>query len=111
MSNSELEVGYMKPPKASRFKPGISGNPKGRPRGTRNLATICHEACHTTIRVKDGDGYRNVTKIQAAVTQLINKAAAGDLHAIKLLMLVYQASGAASLEEREKAVQMIVEFV
>jgi hypothetical protein len=28
-------VGYGKPPKASQFSPGQSGNPKGRPKGAR----------------------------------------------------------------------------
>ena len=35
------QVGYRKPPVHTRFKPGQSGNPKGRPKGPRNLATGC----------------------------------------------------------------------
>nr|WP_306262013.1 DUF5681 domain-containing protein [Pararhizobium sp. IMCC21322] len=34
--NADYEVGYAKPPQSSRFKPGMSGNPKGRPKGARN---------------------------------------------------------------------------
>jgi hypothetical protein len=37
-------VGYGQPPVASRFKPGTSGNPKGRPRGAKNLKTLVKEA-------------------------------------------------------------------
>lgn len=31
------EVGYGKPPSATRFKPGQSGNPHGRPKGSKNI--------------------------------------------------------------------------
>ena len=34
------QVGYGKPPKLTRFKPGQSGNPRGRPRGALNMATV-----------------------------------------------------------------------
>ena len=37
--SDDYEVGYKKPPIHTRFKPGVSGNPKGRPKGTKNLAT------------------------------------------------------------------------
>ena len=29
---ADYEVGYGKPPKSRRFQPGVSGNPKGRPK-------------------------------------------------------------------------------
>ena len=32
----QYEVGYGKPPKSTQFKPGRSGNPKGRTKGSRN---------------------------------------------------------------------------
>jgi hypothetical protein len=34
------EVGYAKPPRENRFRKGRSGNPRGRPRGSKNLATL-----------------------------------------------------------------------
>ncbi len=38
-STGGYDVGYRKPPKHTRFKPGQSGNPRGRPKGTKNLKT------------------------------------------------------------------------
>jgi uncharacterized protein DUF5681 len=36
-------VGYKRPPIHTRFKPGQSGNPSGRAKGSQNLKTLCHK--------------------------------------------------------------------
>jgi hypothetical protein len=38
-STADYDVGHAKPPKHTRFQPGQSGNPRGRPKGTKNLKT------------------------------------------------------------------------
>jgi len=38
------EVGYGKPPRHTRFEPGVSGNPHGRPKDAKNLSTLVHDA-------------------------------------------------------------------
>jgi len=81
--NKGNEVGYGKPPKHGRFVAGKSGNPKGRPKGSRNLASIYHEQCLKRVSVKVDGVIRTMTKGEAAITQLLNKAAAGDLRAMK----------------------------
>ncbi len=51
----EYEVGYRRPPKTTRFKPGQSGNPKGRPAKARNFKSDVKKTLETPIRlVKDG---------------------------------------------------------
>jgi len=83
---STYEVGFGKPPRQSRFQKGASGNPKGRPKGKRNLVTVLERTLRETIVIKENGMPRTVTKLEAAVKQLVNKAASGDLIALRHLM-------------------------
>jgi hypothetical protein len=79
------EVGFGKPPKETRFKKGQSGNPKGRPKGAKNLATIVAEVCREKVRVKGENGASYyITKIEAIMKQLTNQAARGDMKATRM---------------------------
>ena len=82
------EVGFKKPPEATRFARGQSGNPNGRPKGSKNLATIVTTAAMQLITVTEHGKTRQVTKLEAAMTQLLNKAASGDFGAVRLLIQV-----------------------
>lgn len=79
---SDYPVGYAKPPQATRFKPGQSGNPKGRPKGAKNFATIFEEELETRIPVTENGKRKKITKRRAAVKQIVNKAVGGDVKAI-----------------------------
>jgi len=82
----EYEVGFGKPPKKNRFRKGVSGNPFGRPRGRRNLTTVLAETLYEKVVVVDDSGaQRTITRLEAAVRQLVNLAASGDLRALRHL--------------------------
>lgn len=78
-------VGYGKPPASTRFKRGQSGNPNGRPKGTLNIATVLAKALREQVVINEGGKRRVVTKLEAAAKQLVNKAASGDLSALRQL--------------------------
>ena len=80
------EVGYGKPPVHNRFKPGQSGNPRGRPSGSKNLKTMLAETLREKVVVTDNGKRKSISKGAALLTQLVNKAAQGDMRAIGLLV-------------------------
>jgi hypothetical protein len=82
----DYRVGYGRPPRSTRFQPGRSGNPKGRPPGSRSLAAIFHRIINTKVEVKGPHGIKTITKFEAGLTQLANMAATGDKRAIRDLM-------------------------
>ena len=81
-SRGSPRIGRGNPPKHTRFRKGISGNPKGRPKGSKNLSTYLLEAARDQVSVTVGGKRRKITKIQATAMQLATKAASGDQAAI-----------------------------
>src|SRR5581483_4543886 len=82
----DYEVGYAKPPRAFQFRKGRSGNPRGRPRQDPGIATVFRKISKQKVRTNGPNGPQWMTKLEASLTQLVNKAASGDLKATKLLM-------------------------
>ncbi|WP_420818748.1 DUF5681 domain-containing protein [Occallatibacter savannae] len=86
------DVGYGKPPQATQFTRGRSGNPKGRPKGSKNLSSVVQRECRQRVRVNGPGGPRMITKLEAAVMQIGNKAAQGELRAAKELFSLIRIS-------------------
>lgn len=82
----DYQVGYRKPPEHTRFRKGRSGNPRGRPAGSKNLATILARALDEPVLVSDNGRRRRITKREAIAAQLVNRSAQADLRAIQLLL-------------------------
>lgn len=75
-----------RPPEASRFKPGQSGNPKGRPKGSKNEATILHELFSRKIEVREGHRVRKVQFLEALFLRLCDTALRGDRQVTVMLL-------------------------
>ena len=90
-------VGYGRPPLHTRFRKGVSGNPRGRPRRRMDLASLLTEALdrrNASKRRKPG------TQREAIVAALVEKSASGDLRATKLLFELMRQIGLASRTAR-----------
>ncbi len=73
-------------PNASSFRPGQSGNPRGRPRrSSSKLSAIVTRTLGETIEAQENGKRRRITKLEAAVKQLVNHAARGDRQAAKFV--------------------------
>jgi Family of unknown function (DUF5681) len=79
-------VGYARPPRASRFQPGQSGNPNGRPKGARNASSLARDALERPINVKVKGTWRRMTVRKAAYLRLAERAVAGDAKALDYLL-------------------------
>jgi hypothetical protein len=92
-------VGYGKPPKHSQFKPGQSGNPKGRKKGKRNLQTDLEEELCRRVKVTEEGQHKSLTLQQLVVKNLVRKAAKGETRAEKLLIELIFRTGANEVSE------------
>jgi uncharacterized protein DUF5681 len=84
--NAKYAVGFGKPPRRTRFKKGRSGNPKGRPRGSRTSLTLLEQALSELVVVTENGQRKQITKGEAMLKQLVNKAASGDPRAMQMLL-------------------------
>lgn len=89
---------YRSPPKHTQFKPGQSGNPKGRPKGSKNFGTLLEKELNKKVTMtRDGKKIR-VTKKEVLVTQLVNEAAKGKRSYMEMLIRLMLSQDAATQE-------------
>lgn len=106
--SGDYEVGYRKPPKAHRFKPGQSGNPKGRPKKSALIAERIMKAFNEQVTVRTADGEVRISKFDAIVQQILAKAAKGDARAQRLVMNLWKEIGGASEENAPSGGVLVV---
>jgi hypothetical protein len=79
-------VGFGKPPQHTRFKKGKSGNPEGRPRGSKDFSTLINNELEERVSAKENGRTKRITKRKVVAKQLVNSGASGHLGATKLLL-------------------------
>lgn len=84
------EVGFRKPPKQHRFQPGVSGNAKGRPKGSRNLSTHVKRVLDKKIPVVDRGERKVMSAVEAILHRYLERAINGDVKAGSFLFTLFE---------------------
>lgn len=112
-------VGHGKPPQATRFRPGQSGNPKGRPKGKKRrpeepqherLKSIILEEAYRTIKVNDGPAQVSVPMAQAVMRSLAVTAAKGNTRAQKLFSELLSNTELSNKQADDESLQVMIEY-
>jgi hypothetical protein len=85
----KYEVGYGRPPIQSRFKPGKSGNPKGRPKGATGLNTLARELLTARVPVRTSSGEKKMRRIEAVLHKTFELALKGNPRALSQVLSLY----------------------
>jgi hypothetical protein len=86
LEGGDSEIGYRRPPKDTRFKPGQSGNPKGRPKGSISSAAFLRKILKEKATLREGPRTRTMSKLELMHYAQVHKAMKGDSKAYKTLM-------------------------
>jgi Family of unknown function (DUF5681) len=89
----EQSVGYGRPPKATQFKKGQSGNPKGRPKGSRPIGAVLQEILGQRIAVTENGRTRRLPALEVMLRRLANDAMRNEPVALKLMLSLFDRYG------------------
>ncbi len=85
----DYTIGYGKPPEHSKFVKGKSGNPKGRPKESKNLKTDLLEVLGEKVTIREGERTKKITKQRGFVLSLVNRGLKGDPRAASVLFNLF----------------------
>jgi hypothetical protein len=91
------EVGNKKPPKEHQFKPGQSGNPKGRPKGSLSFEAKVDKELSKLVPVNKNGKSVKMSKLDVGVTRLVDRFMSGDLKSTAIII------GLGKKNEKQKA--------
>ncbi|MGY0782011.1 hypothetical protein FBZ85_11611 [Azospirillum brasilense] len=95
----DYKVGYKKPPPSHRFQPGKSGNPKGRPRKSKNLSALLAGILGETVTLREDGAMRTVSKGEAMLLAQTHKAIKGDTRAFEAILKLETKTASSSASE------------
>ncbi len=119
LGSTDYEVGFAKPPEHTRFKPGRSGNPRGRPKGSKNkppvlqgerMQAIILEEAYRTIRVQDAGRTVTLSMAEAIIRSLALAAAKGQQRSQRLFTELLRTTEAAKMELHDEYLKTLIEY-
>jgi hypothetical protein len=100
-AKGEYDVGYRRPPKKTQFTPGQSGNPKGRPKGAKNEATIWRTIFNRKVAIREGGRTRKVSLLEAMLLKYTERALNGEAKAADFVLNRFGMTARAAPETEE----------
>ncbi len=107
-SGADKTVGYKRRPLHTRFRSGVSGNPRGRQKGVRNFAADVRRTLEIPVTLSENGKSRRVSTQEAAMLRLRAKALNGDARALETLLTLAKTHNedfAAHSEDRSLAAE------
>ncbi len=99
--NVTPEVGYGRPPRASQFKPGQSGNLKGRPKGSKNESTILHDVLNRKVAVREAGGSRKISILEAILLRVVEDCLKGNTKSAAFVLNRYGTMVSGEIQQPE----------
>jgi hypothetical protein len=99
----DYNIGYCRPPRSTQFKPGTSGNPRGRPKGMKSVAKLLEEALSRRVTIQENGRERKMRAQDVIIRGLVNDAARRDSRALKLLFALIDRYGITNEREIDPA--------
>jgi hypothetical protein len=90
--SADYVVGFRKPPKHTQFRPGHSGNPKGRQKGAKGMKTLARQILTTRVPVRSASGTKMMTRMDALLHKMVELSMKGNPRLILTLIDLYQQS-------------------
>jgi hypothetical protein len=100
-TDSDESVGYGRPPRATQFKPGQSGNPNGRPKGRKSETTMLNELLFQKIKIREGGRERRITLFEGMLRRFAEDSLKGNIKAAAFLFNRFSMASSAGSDEAE----------
>jgi hypothetical protein len=95
------DVGYGNPPREHQFKPGMSGNPKGRPKGAKNESTILRDILAQKIENRSGGRVRKISVLNGILLRIADDALKGNTKSAAFILNRYAALVSGELQPQD----------
>lgn len=106
----DYAVGYRRPPRDTQFKPGRSGNPKGRPKAAKSMNTVVRDNLTQKVTIRTANGTRRITRIEAVIHKTIELAMKGNPRALTELLKLYSMAVPEAKVDRDDGVGSLDEL-
>jgi Family of unknown function (DUF5681) len=106
-SGSDYAVGFRRPPLHTRFKPGVSGNPSGRRKDSKNLKTLLNAILNEQISLQEGSQSKKISKAEAIMRRLIIGALKGDSRDLHALFRLAEQTGQFAEEDKTTSIEVV----